>query len=208
MLFRQIDVGGMRNFAYLVAEDKGGKGVIIDPANDTSKIDQALEETGIEVCYVINTHGHRDHISGNGLYLKEGVKLLGWQNGVEEGTTLSLGSLEMEFFFTPGHSSDGICILFNGTHLITGDTLFVGKVGGTGTEAAARAEMDSLVRLMQLPPAIQIFAGHDFGVKPSSTLGEEKKSNPFILAIEEGGFEKFLWLKDNWEEYKLEHGIK
>lgn len=89
--------------------------------------------------------------------------------------------------------------------LITGDTLFVGKVGGTYTEEDAGAEFESLKKLMLLHPETEVWPGHNYGVKPNSTIGYELQNNPFIKRL--NSFEDFLWLKQNWAEYKLEHGI-
>jgi hydroxyacylglutathione hydrolase len=88
---------------------------------------------------------------------------------------------------------------------MTGDTLFVGKVGGTGTEEAARAEYDSLHRVIgALPRETEVWPGHDYGVRPSSTLEAEFRENPFLLRE---SFEAFCELKANWAEYKRTHGI-
>ena len=87
---------------------------------------------------------------------------------------------------------------------MTGDTLFVGKVGGTDFGKGARQEYDSLKKLMKLDDDIEVYPGHNFGVKPSSTIGHERTTNPFILTH---SFESFVELKQNWLAYKKEHGI-
>ena len=81
----------------------------------------------------------------------------------------------------------------------------MGKVGGTYTVSAAKQEFESLKKLMKLEDDVRIWPGHNYGVRPSSTVGEERKSNPFILRLE--NFENFVWLKDNWLAYKKEHNI-
>ena len=88
---------------------------------------------------------------------------------------------------------------------MTGDTLFVGKVGGTSTREQALVEFESLKKLMALSPDIHVWPGHNYGVRPTSTIGEELESNPFILRL--NNFDDFFWLKQNWAAYKLEHGI-
>ena len=121
-----------------------------------------------------------------------------------DGSALELGELTLRIIWTPGHTHDGICILVEDV-LITGDTLFVGKVGGTGFGDDARAEYDSLHRkILTLPDHIRVFPGHDYGVRPESTIGDEKKENPFLLR---DSFETFVDLKRNWAAYKEEHGI-
>ena len=99
---------------------------------------------------------------------------------------------------------DSICVLAE-KELMAGDTLFVGKVGGTGTRASAEVEFESLKMLMELEPDVRVWPGHNYGVRPTSTIGEELKTNPFILRL--NNFEDFMWLKDNWADYKIEHGI-
>jgi glyoxylase-like metal-dependent hydrolase (beta-lactamase superfamily II) len=97
-----------------------------------------------------------------------------------------------------------MCILIE-NKLITGDTLFVGKVGGTDLEEGARLEYESLQQLMQLDENLEVYPGHDFGAQPSSTIGYEKRNNPFIL---QPTLEDFVHLKANWVAYKAEHGIE
>ena len=80
----------------------------------------------------------------------------------------------------------------------------MGKVGGTATEEEARKEYDSLRRLMELDDGIGVYPGHDFGVKPTSTIGYERNNNPFIL---QPTFADFLHLKENWLAYKQQHNI-
>ena len=90
--------------------------------------------------------------------------------------------------------------------MITGDTLFVGKVGGTDLGDSARDEYHSLFdKLLKLPDQTQVWPGHDYGVRPSSTIADERRENPFLLC---SSFEDFVDLKRNWTKYKQEHGIK
>jgi glyoxylase-like metal-dependent hydrolase (beta-lactamase superfamily II) len=81
----------------------------------------------------------------------------------------------------------------------------VGKVGGTDLGEGARKEWGSLRKLLKLPPNVEVWPGHNFGVAPSSTIGHEIESNPFLLC---GTFDDFVKLKANWDQYKREHGIK
>ena len=67
-------------------------------------------------------------------------------------------------------------------------------------------EFESLKKIMNLPADTEVWPGHNYGVKPSSTIGFELKSNPFIKRLD--NFSEFLWLKQNWVLYKQEHGIK
>ena len=105
---------------------------------------------------------------------------------------------------TPGHTEDSIC-LYVGDAVFTGDTLFVGKIGGTGFGRQARTEYESLhQKLMTLPDDTRVFPGHNYGAAPESTIGHERQTNPFLL---QPNFEAFVHLKKNWTAYKKEHGI-
>jgi len=217
MIFEQIPTGGDRNFAYLIADETSRQAAVVDPANDPAGVLARIAALGLELRYVINTHDHFDHAGGNREVLKRtrARLLAGGRGGVRDGETLSLGRVELTFIQTPGHSPDSLGVLVQERaapdappapgKLITGDTLFVGKVGGTDYDAGARAEYDSLHRkLMTLPDETEVWPGHDVGVAPSSTIGHEKRTNPFLLCR---SFEEFLELKRNWLEYKRKHGI-
>ncbi|MCP5106080.1 MAG: MBL fold metallo-hydrolase, partial [bacterium] len=168
------------------------------------------EELGLTAEYVINTHTHFDHTGGNKFFMKKkGAKLVTHEKAsgdlqVEDGETLAVGDITLTFYHTPGHTVESMCILAE-KELLTGDTLFVGKVGGTSTREQAKVEFDSLKKLMALPPDTRVWPGHNYGVRPSSTIKDELESNPFILRL--NSFEDFMWLKTNWAAYKLEHGI-
>jgi glyoxylase-like metal-dependent hydrolase (beta-lactamase superfamily II) len=210
MIFYQIPSGGDRNYGYLVGCEKTKKGAVVDPSPDPQSCAKKARELGLSVEYVINTHSHYDHSAGNDLFKKAGARVVTHKSAhsgdvqVAEGDTLTVGELTLSFFHTPGHTSDSMCILAE-KELMAGDTLFVGKVGGTYGREAALTEFDSLKKLMTLDPDIRVWPGHNYGVRPSSTIGEELKSNPFILRL--NNFEDFFWLKENWAAYKIEHGI-
>lgn len=218
MIFYQIDAGGDRNFSYLVADKNGGKAGLIDPAPDSDRYLGLIQKHALTVEYAIVTHGHSDHTCGMNETARRfhcktvGHRLLSREAGhlpvdlpVDDGDSLPLGELTVKILHTPGHTDDSICILCE-DKLVTGDTLFVGKVGGTDLGEGARKEYRSLHdKLMTLDPAIEVYPGHDYGTAPTSTIGKEKTTNPFILR---DSFEAFLDLKANWLQYKKDHGIK
>jgi len=211
MIFKQIEFGGDRNYAYLIACEKTRECALVDPSPDPFVVIKAVKEERVEIKYVINTHSHFDHSQGNDKFRRAGrgkpVTFINCDAGIKvrDGESLTLGDLSLEFMHTPGHTEDSICIKVK-DKLITGDTLFVGKVGGTYNEENARAEFESLKKIMTLAPDTEVWPGHNYGVRPSSTIGFELKNNPFIKRL--GDFSEFLWLKQNWARYKLEHGIK
>ncbi len=211
MIFEQIPSGGDRNYGYLVGCENTKQAAVIDPAPDPKPCDKRVEALGLTVVYVINTHTHYDHSSGNKHFQnKYKAQVVTHQTAhygnirINEGDTLKVGNITLEFLYTPGHTMDSICVLAE-KELVTGDTLFVGKIGGTDTRSSAEVEFDSLKMLMELDPDIRIWPGHNYGVRSTSTIGEEIKTNPFILRL--NNFEDFMWLKDNWADYKIEHGI-
>jgi glyoxylase-like metal-dependent hydrolase (beta-lactamase superfamily II) len=123
---------------------------------------------------------------------------------VSDGARFLLGDLEITIIHTPGHTTDSIC-LYIGDAVFTGDTLFVGKVGGTDFGAQARAEYESFhQKLLLLPDSTRVFPGHNYGVAPESTIGHERQTNPFLIQPD---FESFVDLKRNWDAYKKAHGI-
>ncbi|MFC1489737.1 MBL fold metallo-hydrolase [Candidatus Latescibacterota bacterium] len=213
MIFEQLDGGGDRNFSYVVADESTGEAAVIDPGMAPDTEQSFLKEMGLKLKYVINTHDHFDHTGGNmSLSNATGANIAMHSSAhsrhdidLNDSDILSLGSVDLRIIHTPGHTPDSICILA-GRELISGDTLFVGKVGGTGFGSDARDEYDSLHnKLMILPQETRVWPGHDYGVRPSSTIGREKAENPFILR---DSFESFVDLKRNWLEYKREHGIQ
>jgi len=187
MIFEQIAVGGDRNYAYLIAAQTGGEAAVVDPAYRVDRIMSGLERHQLTLKYIINTHGHYDHVDGNAkLKGATDAKVVMHDSargdiGVKDGDTLMVDTLKLTFIYTPGHTSDSICILAD-NKLVTGDTLFVGKVGGTGFGQDAQNEYDSLhQKLMILPDDTEVWPGHNYGTAPSSTIGTEKSKNPFLL---------------------------
>ena len=213
MIFKQFNAGGDRNFSYVVGDELSGETSVIDSGLSPEAVLKFIKENGLRLKYIINTHDHFDHTGGNSLLAKStGAKIAMHETArsphdieLKDGDILKLGSLSMRIIHTPGHTSDSICVLA-GKELVTGDTLFVGKVGGTGYGQDARDEYESLHdKLMKLPPDTRVWPGHDYGIHPSSTIGDELKENPFILC---DSFETFVDLKRNWLEYKRKYGIK
>lgn len=212
MIFYQIRAGGDRNFAYLAGDEESREGALFDPPADASRYLPLVEQHNLDIRYCVATHGHSDHTWGLKAAAKQlEAKTVAFHSStvrpavpVRHGDTLPLGSLTLAIIHTPGHTDDSICILVE-DKLITGDTLFVGKVGGTDFGEEARNEWESLrTRILTLDDHIQVYPGHDYGVAPVSTIGNERATNPFLLRE---SLEDFIALKKNWLQYKKEHGI-
>jgi glyoxylase-like metal-dependent hydrolase (beta-lactamase superfamily II) len=126
---------------------------------------------------------------------------------VGDGQFLELGSYRLEFLHVPGHSNDHIVVYLEAQHVaVTGDHLFVGKIGGTATENEARTEFDSLKKCFnKFPDDVTIWPGHDYGCRPSSTIALEKVTNPFVLRMDD--IDEFLRLKRDWGSFKIEQGL-
>jgi hydroxyacylglutathione hydrolase len=187
----QIRVGPMENFAYLLMDEESREAMAIDSGWETGPIVKAAQKEGMKVKYVVATHGHFDHVETiRELATKLGAKLVAYESSaiepdlkVKGGDTLRLGSSVVEVIHTPGHTEDSIS-LFDGKDLFTGDTLFIGNCGRTDLPGGSAEKLfDSLHRvIMALPPETVIYPGHDYGEVPHRSIGEERKTNPTLLA--------------------------
>jgi glyoxylase-like metal-dependent hydrolase (beta-lactamase superfamily II) len=177
--------------AYLVADEEGGSGVLIDGNDDLGPLLDRAERGGIEVTHVLVTHPHLDHVAG----LAEARQKLGnpplvahadaaaelneeVDQTLQDGDRLSTGGLEIEAIHTPGHAAGHVAYLVNGTDLFTADVLFKGTVGGTMAPGASGLadQQASVMRLMELPPQTRVHPGH----REPTTIGAEWEENPFV----------------------------
>jgi glyoxylase-like metal-dependent hydrolase (beta-lactamase superfamily II) len=186
MIFRQVPVGTFQNFAYVFGDEKTGIAAVVDPAWEVDRLLQICSELGLKVSFGINTHSHHDHVEGNDkLVSRTGAKIIAHVSSpvrkdvaVKEGDVIEISSLRAKVIHTPGHCADHICLLIDGK-LLTGDTLFVGECGRTDLPGGnARDMYDSLFnKIMKLDDAVEIYPGHDYGPKFSSTIGYERNNN-------------------------------
>ena len=197
----QIKVGQMANFTYIIADEDTGDAAIIDPSWDLDEILNILKKNGWRALYIINTHTHFDHVLGNDQVATiTGAKVIQHENSdlekdiaIKDGDTIQLGNIKIKVMYTPGHSKDSMCLVLDDV-IFTGDTLFVGNCGRTDLPGSDPVEMyDSLFnRLAKLDDNLTIYPGHDYGASPTSTLGQEKKTNYVLQPRSKQEFLQFM----------------
>ena len=186
MFFKQIQKHG-DNFSYIIADQETKQAAIVDSSYNADEIMKIVKTQKLQLKYVINTHGHSDHTAGNAeLASIFGAKIVAHKQSkispdlfVDDGDTIYIGKISVKIIYTPGHTTDSICLLIDNQKLLTGDTLFVGECGRTDFPGGNSKSMyESLFgKLTKLDDDVEVYPGHDYGVKPSTTIGEEKKSN-------------------------------
>ena len=186
MFFKKIQKHS-DNFSYIIADEETKQAAIVDSSYNADEIMKIVKTQKLQLKYVINTHGHSDHTAGNSeLTSIFGAKIIAHTQSkishdisVDDGDIIYIGKISVKIIYTPGHTTDSICLLIDNQKLLTGDTLFVGECGRTDFPGGNSKSMyESLFgKLIKLDDDIEVYPGHDYGVKPSSTIGEEKKSN-------------------------------
>lgn len=204
--------GQLRNQMYLVADRSTGTAMLVDPCWDIAGLLERVAAEGLELGGVLLTHAHPDHVGGNLFGIEiEGLRELIAQRQVpvwlhhdelpvlakvaglgptdldlhltHDGDTIAVGQGSVRCLHTPGHSPGGQVFLLDHDRAVVGDTLFVGAIGRIDLPGADPAAMwASLEKLKRLPAQTRIFPGHDYGRAPSSTIGEELKTNPYLQA--------------------------
>ena len=186
MFFRQIQQHG-DNFSYIIADDLTREAAVVDPSYNAGEISSVIKIENLKLRYIINTHGHSDHTAGNQeLRSIFGAKIAAHKLSrvnadikVDESEIIRIGSIPMEIIYTPGHTPDSICLLVNNQKLLTGDTLFVGECGRTDLPGGNSKSMYTSLfyKIAKLNNNVEVYPGHDYGSKPCSTIGDEKREN-------------------------------
>lgn len=205
LYFKQIELGPMGNFVYLVGSTESRKAAVIDPAWEIDTIVRAAAGDEMEITHALVTHTHPDHVGGrfSGVQIEGVEQLLGrckakivvhkaeaeFLEGLstsdliksESGDTIDVSGIEIKLIHTPGHTPGSQCFLV-GDRLISGDTLFIDACGRVDLPGGDPEQMyRSLTeKLMALPDATLLFPGHNYSARPSSTIGEQKETNPYL----------------------------
>jgi len=209
MVIEQIQIGGFDIFCYVLGDAESGEGIIVDPGGPSKPILERAKSRGInKIKFIVNTHSHVDHITGNNEMQKAtGAPIAIHQSEAEDlanpnramlamfgaeaspapsillkdGDIIQFGNESVKVIHTPGHTTGGVCLYFPG-HVITGDTLFVQGIGRTdlpgGDYEILRASIHE--KLFTFPEETIILPGHNYGSTPTSTIGREKVGNPFV----------------------------
>ncbi len=212
MILIRLVVGPLQVNCFILADEKTKDAIVIDPGDDAGDILKVIKDKGLKVKYIVNTHSHFDHVGANKA-VKEatGADLLMHEADaplladaadqaivfgirvdppprpdrfVGHGDVITAGEVSLKVLHTPGHSPGGISLLEQGM-VFTGDALFAGSIGRTDFPGG---DLMTLLRsikanLMTLPDETKVFSGHG----PASTIGEERRENPFLN--EQSGFE-------------------
>ncbi len=203
MIIRRLTVGALESNCFVVGDEKSGKAMVVDPGDEPDRIMGIVNNEGFSVDYIVCTHAHFDHV-GAAPEIKNATnaKIVTHQDELEiyhsvrdmaafwgydteslpepdifvkDGDEIRVGGLIFKVLHTPGHSPGGICLYGEGV-VITGDTLFAGSVGRTDFHGGDMDKLrQSFDRLMSLPPATEVLAGHG----PNSTIGKERLENFF-----------------------------
>jgi len=205
LIIEKLEVGPLASNCYIVGAESNKEGIIVDPGAEANKILQKVEDLGLEIKFIVLTHGHFDHFSA----LREVKEATGAEVAIHAddagalhasnplgavfylspqappspdrllkgGDSIDIGGLHFLVLHTPGHTPGGICLLGEGV-VFSGDTLFNGAVGRADLPGSSPSQlMNSLhTKLMVLPDDTVVYPGHG----PETTIGSERRWNPYL----------------------------
>ncbi len=206
MRIQSFLTGPLQVNTYLVSDEETNKAFLVDPGGYSEPVRRAIDSDGLELEAIVLTHGHGDHIGGVEEFRKhyprarlvasrEELPMLASaamnfsrettgkaveltpDAPVSDGDRISVGSMELTFLLTPGHTKGSMCILTNGV-LFSGDTLFQQSVGRTDFPGGSFEELRRSIhdKLFALPDETRVFPGH----MGATSIGFEKRNNPFV----------------------------
>ena len=200
---KQLELGPMQNFVYLIGDPATREAVVIDPGWEVPTILETLGADGYQLTKAIVTHHHFDHVQGLQALLKakdlpvhahqDDVPFLDLEPAslqpVSGGDTIRVGALAVTVLHTPGHTPGSQCLLING-RLFSGDTLFIRACGRWDLPGGDPSQLfHSLTGTLKgLPDETVLYPGHNYAEVPVSTMGQEKRQNPFLQERTEAQF--------------------
>jgi hydroxyacylglutathione hydrolase len=176
--------------AYLVGDEPGGSGVVIDSGGPSEPLLEAIERHDLTIRHLLLTHHHHDHVAENHVYKErfdveilahplEAERLTDVDRAIEPGEMLEVGGLRIDGLHTPGHTDGMLAFRVNDGELFTGDTLFKGSVGGVrapGSTTFEDLKASIMDVLMTLPHETRVYPGHT----DPTTIGDEWERNAFV----------------------------
>jgi len=203
--FKQIEMGPMQNFVYLIGSTETRKVAVVDAAWEIDRILRIAAEDEMEITHAFVTHTHPDHVGGKFANVEiEGVtellskckakvvvhkaeaeflKALSPSDIIkaESGDKIDVGGVEVQLLHTPGHTPGSQCFLVD-NRIVSGDTLFIGACGRVDLPGSNPEQMyySLTQKLMALPDDTILFPGHNYSATRTSTMGEQKKTNPYL----------------------------
>lgn len=197
MLIETFTVGMLSTNCYIVSSKKTNEAIVVDPGIDfpseAEPIFNYIDEGKLKVKFIVNTHGHSDHVNGDRIMQKryrvpicihslDASFLKSMESDVSanvllmDGDVLSFGTVSLKVLHTSGHTKGSICLVEDKV-IFTGDTLFAGSIGRTDFPESSWVDMESsLKKLVGLPDRLLVYPGHG----EVSVLGVEKRGNPFL----------------------------
>jgi len=209
LYIRQLEVGMMQNFNYLIGDTETKECAYVDPAWEVDRVLKIAKDDGYRVTKILCTHNHFDHVGGvEELVEATGAEVLihvddekplkkgkGRIVSLTDGNDFKIGNLIVTPLNTPGHTPGSTCYLVQAPnepiqHLFTGDTLFQGNCGRSDLPGGDPKQLyKSLLMLKGLDPSTKVYPGHDYGSVPVTTIGYEKEHNPTMKVKAFGDFD-------------------
>ncbi len=205
LYFKQIEIGPMQNYVYLIGSTETRKAAVVDAAWDIDKILGIAAQDEMEITHGLVTHTHPDHVGGGfaGMDIAGATELLekckakvvvhkaeaefikGLSSSdmikTDNGDKVDVGGLEIQLMHTPGHTPGSQCFLVD-NRIVSGDTLFIDACGRVDFPGGNPEEMyySLTQKLMALPDDMILFPGHNYAPLKHATMGEQKKTNPYL----------------------------
>ena len=207
MIIKTLPVGPIMANCFIVGCKETLEAAVIDPGDEPDKILASLAESNLQVKFIINTHGHFDHVSANkGIHMATQAPILihaldepmlqqisasaaNWglsaedspaaDRTIDDGDTITFGKITFKVIHTPGHTPGGVSLFTDG-HVFVGDTLFAGSIGRTDFPGGDFGILKSSIqdKLFSLGDDVRVYTGHG----PETSIGYEKRTNPFVGA--------------------------